>query len=300
MQWRKPGLRRCTRGIGEPASVRVCKQRRERGFAVVATLWVCIALALITASVLHLGRSDVRMARMQEIARQRSLESDAMLTLVIGRLQGQPGVQPPVDGTPFTVTLGDAVSVVTITDEAGKIDLNDGREDLLRLALLGVGFDLDAADAISNRIRGWRSTASERTMLDEAEIYRLAGLDYGPRGGRFRSVGELRLLPGMPDAGFRQLAPLVTVYSQTPTIDPTFADRRLLLALRATESAAALELRRRDDERLGLVSRGQRPVVVQGHAYTVNIRQSNFGIERTAVIRLTGRSDDPVWVYRWR
>ena len=49
--------------------------------------------------------------------------------------------------------------------------------------------------------------------------YRAAGYAYGPRDGPFETVEELKLVMGMTPLLFEALAPVLTIYSQTPWVD---------------------------------------------------------------------------------
>lgn len=268
---------------------------REGGFALVPALWVAVILAVVVGSVLQLGRGDARLTRAREQAAAREALLDGIVTGVIQRLRGPAATQPPVDGTPFAVTLDGLAARVAVLDEAGKVDLNQGRPDHLLLALMAAGQEAGAAAVMAERILGWRVDGAS------AEPYRAAGLAHGPRGGRFRSPAELRMVPGMTEPLLASLAPMVTVYSQTAVIDPVFSDSRLLEALLGGEPAAEAALRRRRAVALGLAEPGRGPGVVHGHAYTIMVTpEDRDAPARTAVIRLTGRAGDPVWVYRWR
>lgn len=276
------------------------RDRRDQGFALVAALWASVVLALIAGSVLHLARSDARLARVREAAAEQSVIADAVLTLMIQRLRAVPAMQPPVDGTLFTVPFADQVIRVSVVDEIGKVDLNRGNEQFLRLALMAAGLEAADAMAMADRILDWRDPAPERRPGGaKAEDYRAAGYAHAPRGAAFRSVGELRMVLGMTEALYARLAPMVTVYSETSIVDPAYSDTRLLLAMRTSEPAAELALRQREEERMGLAPLGAKPTAVQGHAFTISV-ETPSGLTRSAVIRLTGRPEDPVWTYLWR
>lgn len=273
---------------------------RDRGLALVGALWASVILALIAGSVLRLARSDMRLARTREAIAEQTLIADAVLTLMIHRLQAVPAMQPPVDGTGFTVPFGGQTIRVAVVDEIGKVDLNRGEERFLYLALLAAGLDAADASVMADRILDWRDQAvSRRPNGAKADEYRAAGLAHAPRGAPFRSVGELRMVLGMTDTLYEQLAPLVTVYSETNVVDPAYSDTRLLLAMRSSEPAADLALRQREEAQAGMTPQTARRVAVQGHAYSIVV-QTETGLTRSAVIRLTGRPQDPVWIYRWR
>jgi general secretion pathway protein K len=190
-----------------------------------------------------------------------------------------------------------------VQDETGKVDINFVSDRVLRQLLAFTGLDAPDAAAMTDRILDWRdATPARRLNGAKATEYRAAGLDYAPRNAPFRSVGELRLVIGMTPALYAAMAPLVTVYSQTASIDPTFAPLPVLQMLATFDAGAAAALRRRiasASEMIGPPA-GQR--VTLGHAFTIVTEFSGPGalhIRRSAVIRLTGQPDAPYWIYRW-
>src|SRR5262249_5217354 len=135
-----------------------------------------------------------------------------------------PARQPPVDGTPFTIDFAGRRVAMRAEDQAGKIDLNDAQEALLRRLLVAVGVDVLSADALVDKILDWREAGTGRRFNGaKAADYRDAGFAYGPRGGPFASVAELRLVMGVTPPLYARLVPSLTVYSQTPWVDPQFA-----------------------------------------------------------------------------
>src|SRR5439155_11301660 len=102
-------------------------------------------LAVIVASVLVTGRTEYRLAQHREDIAELAAIADGALNIAILRLLDPSlGAQPPVDGTPFTVSFAGRQLRVTVQDEAGKIDLNMARHDLLTRLLISAGLDLMA------------------------------------------------------------------------------------------------------------------------------------------------------------
>jgi general secretion pathway protein K len=95
---------------------------------------------------------------------------------------------------------------------------------------------------------------------------------------------------------FEAIASALTVYSQTPWIDPSFAPPEVLRALPGMDEAAIATLLQ------ARTSAGLRPGVMLGHAFTVAAEADGPGgprARRSAVVRLTGRPNAPFWVYQW-
>lgn len=240
--------------------------RRERGFALVAALWVSVLLALAAGAVLQLGRSEVRHATLRTETVRLEAVADAALNLTLARLAGPMETQPPLDGTPVPATVDGVPVMLRVEDETGKVNLNLGDGRLLRLLLAGAGLETETAARMAGRILAWRDPQGDG------------------RGGPFRSVGELRLVEGVGEALFRQLEPALTVWSDTDWIDPAFASAAVLAAIGAVPPPAG--------------QARPRLLAVPGHAYTI---RADIGqaFSRVAVVRLTGQAGRPFLVYRW-
>jgi len=111
--------------------------------------------------------------------------ADAGLNIATLRLlDPRLSVQPPIDGSPFTVAFAGHQLRLGIQDEAGKIDLNTARDELLRRLFRSVGVDLETAQMLKDRILDWREPGiGKRLNGAKAPEYRAAGLAYGPRNG---------------------------------------------------------------------------------------------------------------------
>jgi general secretion pathway protein K len=95
---------------------------------------------------------------------------------------------------------------------------------------------------------------------------------------------------------FAAIAPALTVYSQTPWVDPSLAPPEVLRALPGMDEAASADLLQARS------SANARPAVMLGHAFTITAEVDGSGelrVRRSAVIRLTGRPNAPFWIYGW-
>ena len=271
---------------------------QQPGFALITVLWAAMILALIVQSVLVTGRTEARLANNREALAQLGAIADAGLNIAILRLlDPRLNGQPPIDGSPFTASFAGHALRLAIQDEAGKIDLNTAQDELLRRLFRSVGADPESAGALKDRILDWREAGiGKRLNGAKAPEYRAAGLAYGPRNGSFATVEEVQLVLGMTPELFAAIAPALTVYSQTPLVDPSFAPAEVLRALPGMDEAAIATL---------LQSRSSataRPAIMLGHAFTIISETAGpdaLRARRSAVIRLTGRPNAPYWIYRW-
>ena len=204
--------------------------RPQRGFALVLVIAVLSVLALLAAAIAAETRSTALGARSRlEIVQARTLADSGVTIAIMRLLDRKEDSRWHADGTSHDETYGDGKIRITVEDEGGKIDLNNAPKEL-----------------IAGLIREFAS-ADQESVLTDAILERRAGLEVVPQRGRFYSGGglsfqslaglafsdisELRLLPGMSAALYEQLAPYVTVYAQSPTLNRQTAPRAALLAI---------------------------------------------------------------------
>jgi general secretion pathway protein K len=262
------------------------RRSREGGFALVTVLWAAVILAAITASVLHTARREMRVANTRLMHAQLGALADAAISITILRmLDAHPAMQPLTDATPFAVAFGGRTIRVRVQDEAGRIDLNAAQPALLLRLLMAAGLGLPRAQRLVDNILDWREPGPGHHLNGaDAADYAAAGLVYGPREGPFESVQELQLVMGMTPALYARVAPLLTIYSQTPWVDVGAAPPGVLdvLDLPAPPGPAAVKL---------------------GRVFTIvaDLRGPRSArVRRTAIVQLTGSRRRPVLTYSWR
>ena len=267
----------------------------ERGIAIVAALWAATVLAIIILSVLQIVRADARVGRGREDVAQLSGAADAAVNITILSMLGPAATQPPVNAVPFTVRFAGYAARVTVQDETGKIDLNMAKEATLRGLLLGAGLGSGASVELARRIIAWRgSNPPDPSGGGETSS--------SPHRQLLQSVEELQQIAGITPDIYRQLAPLVTVYSQAPWIDPAFSSLQVLNAFRTIDPNAERAWRRAEEERAGIRTPQPSPGVALGHAFTITAEVNGAAsarVIRTAVVRLTGQTAEPLMIYRW-
>jgi general secretion pathway protein K len=269
---------------------------QPRGFALITVLWAMLILAAIAASIIATGRTESRLSATHRGIAQLDAVADAAINLAILHLLAPEIEQrPPVDSTPFAMEFASYRVAMTVQDESGKIDLNMADGDLLRQLLIAAGVGDKDAQPLVDKILDWRENGvAKRLNGAKAQEYRAAGLLYGPRNAPFRSVAELQLVMGVTPALYRRLAPSLTVYSQTPWVDPAFAPADVLTALNGLGGPAAPTAQTGSTGRAG--------GVMIGHAFTIlaTVKGSDgLHVTREAVIRLSGAPGAPIGVYQW-
>ena len=219
-------------------SLRLCGS--ERGIALVITLLIVALLVTLVLEFDASTRNELQaatnfrdgmkasyLAKAGISAAQAVVEEDARIDRMFGRSSD---TLFELWATPLPhYPIGDGVVSVYVTDEAGKLNLNDLSaladreasdspilldhtrrfERLFELLFL----DIRLLDAILDWLD---SDMHQRTDGAEEQYY--AGLDrpYDIKNGPFDSLSELRLVKGITEHVFERLAPFVTVYPRAP------------------------------------------------------------------------------------
>jgi general secretion pathway protein K len=202
----------------------------ERGFVLVAVLWILAALsALATIFAVYVSNSAHALA-LNDVAVQTEALVSASLELTAYQLSVVGDNARPLQGS-FQLRLGDAVLNVSFASEAGRIDLNLASKELLAGLFSGLGASGDDAAQYADRIIGWRTAPKPESAEDEVSLYRAAGLAYSPRQAPFAHVNELALVLGLPPALVDRALPFVTVFSGSQKVNVLVAAPEVLAAL---------------------------------------------------------------------
>ncbi len=188
------------------------RSRAERGYILIAVLWMALGLLLATSAFLAgtrqtaLGvRAEVETTRAVELAR--SAVNVALADL--GRVA--PGSRPVWAGTPVEIRLAEGSASYRIFDEGGKIDLNEAPAGMLRPALAALGqrdgFDAFDAATLAQAIIATRETSGHLGVVER--------------------LTELGLSRSSAEAAVQ----VFTVYNFTPRINPRTAPVTALAAV---------------------------------------------------------------------
>ena len=152
------------------------------------------------------------------------------------------------DGRVYTWRYADADIEVRITDENGKVDLNQAQAPLLTALLRALGTEQSEAGRLAAAIVDWRDPdlLTQPGGGAEDSDYASAGRSYGAKDAPFESVAELEQVLGFTPELYAQIQPLVTVYSSLQQPDPAFASAQVLDAM-GMDGARLVEQRQRVD-----------------------------------------------------
>lgn len=216
-----------------PAPGKAGAPERERGFVLIIVIAVLGLLALAAAGFAQVTRSQVKAAASNVGSSTAQALADAgvqlaVLDLVLGRQDPSYQRRFSVGEKPFVCDAGEGRRLaVSITDEAGKVDLNAASDRLLQALLVGVGASKGLADAI---IDYRDDDNSKRPQGAERDEYSAAGRP-GPKNAPFSAVEEIEQVLGVDAELAARLRPHITIYPGQPGIDTGSASRELLAVL---------------------------------------------------------------------
>ena len=224
--------------------------KERRGFALIAAIWLMVALSALgleVATLAHTRRLSAANAIESERARgaaDAGIEhARARLTRLLG---GSPSFDSSASRDPWhrfdlalrdTIQLGDSRYHVELTDANARVNVNLASENQLRRLFTGLRIDAGVGDRLAQVIADWRD-ADDLPHLRGAErsAYLVAGLRTTPRNAPLVRVEELRDLYGMTPALYSSIAPYVTVQG-SGQINLNRADRAVLLSLPGVNEA---------------------------------------------------------------
>ena len=205
---------------------------RDRGFIIVAVLWIVLALAtLASIYAAYVVRTADAVGSSDRRVRAQALFT-AAIELTAYQLTASDADKRPPAGQ-FNFRMGRATVLVEFGSEAGRIDLNAAPKPLLTSLFVMLGGRPADAEGYADHVIAWRGAATAQSGGGdtEAEAYRTAGLNYAPRRAPFQDVGELWLVLGLPPALIERALPYVTVFSGAAQVNVLAAPPVVLAAL---------------------------------------------------------------------
>jgi general secretion pathway protein K len=214
----------------KPERERATATSSERGFVIVAVLWILMALSTLAIIFSMYLSGSARALSVNDTALQAEALVSASLELATYQLLLSEDSERPSHGS-FHFRMDDADVVVAFKSEAARIDLNFASHEVLAGLFAGLGAEKAAAQEDADRIIGWRTRPAAGATNDEAALYAAAGLGYSPRQSLFTHVNELALVVGLPPALVDRALPFVTVFNGSSSVDPLIAAPEVIAAL---------------------------------------------------------------------
>jgi len=219
------------------------RPRGQRGVALLVVLWGCTLAAITLGALASSAKVEGMQARGQYVRTRGFYAAEAGIEQAVYRLRAEQAAQRwAVDGRRYRLRQDDADVSVTVTDEDGKLNLNQASPEQLAALLHAVGVDPERVPRLRDAIVRW-GDGSERF-----------GDSLLAKGG-FASLEELRRVPGLPGDVADQLEPGLTLWS---TSGPNLAHAPAVVvaavtgAGREASEAYVADVRSMDPDRGGL------------------------------------------------
>jgi general secretion pathway protein K len=228
------------------------------GFALIAALWLVVALAaagldiglrgrahrLIAANTLEAAQGRAAAEAGVEHVRARlafALRSGDDAASILGALDPWRVLHDLLEDT---IALGNARYHVNIQDPAAHVHLDRADEEQLRSLLRALRVDYGEADRIAQAAADWRDADDfRRPRGAEREDYLREGLPLLARDAPFRNVEEFAFVRGMTPSVFARVRPFLTLHGNGQINLNTAPEPVLLSIPGITPEAAAVVLR---------------------------------------------------------
>jgi general secretion pathway protein K len=210
--------------------LRKMAQSSERGFVIIAVLWILVALSTLAMIFSVYLSNSARALGATDIGIQADALVSASLELAAYQLLLADEKDRPAQGS-FRFRMDDAEVLVAFTSDAARVDLNTASQEMLAGLFEVLGVEPKAADGIADRIVGWRTPPKASAANGEDALYLSSGLTYSPRQAPFAHVNELSLVLGVTPAIIERALPYVTVFSKSADVDVLLAPPEVIAAL---------------------------------------------------------------------
>ncbi len=283
-----------------------------RGIALIVVLWVLVLLTIVVGVYAVLARTEGLQARYLFDTTAARYAAEAGLHRAVFELRN-PDMETRwvADGRAYRVEFGDAEVEIRVSDETGRIDLNNAEEELLAELFMAQGVEEQEAWFMAAAIADWRDPDDLMRMYGaEIDEYIAAGYPYGPANEPFGTVEELQQVIGMTWPLFQQVEPLLTVDGGRE-VNPAFAPVEVLALMPDMDRELAelfveeREMHHPADMNALMMPNGQMVSLrSRGRAYRIRSRgELDNGawtvIEATVALGNTARGR-PFRVLRWR
>ena len=251
--------------------------RRDGGFALIIVLWTLVLIGFIVAHLTASGRTEIRIAgNLVANSASQAAADGAIFEAIFNLSDPQLERRWPVDGTTRQVTVGSSRVSLRVEDEASWINPSTASPALLEALLRVTGSDPDTARRIATSVGEWVGSATvPRPQEALVADYRGAGLDYGPPGAPFETLGELGRVLGMTSAVLMAIRPHLTLFGppepNRATTDPVVAT---VLAMTSTTGQPIVQQ-----------SQTTTPDALIARITALAAGPGNASVTRTAVVR---------------
>jgi len=241
-------------------------------------LWILLLVTISTGAYTLMARMDQLEAHTVLWGTRARLAAEAGMNMAVLSLLDPDDEQRWFpDGRTYELPYDDARVDIQVTDERGKLDINQADEETLTRLFVANGLDEDRAVMLAAAVLDWTDEDNiVRSNGAEDDEYTAAGLGSGPANRPFIMIEEMLQVLGMPWELFQKIEPGLTVWSKSKLPDPAFAPVEALLALPdiSEEDAVNFVTERHSQEAaggLGLALPNGQVAVARGRGVTYSI-----------------------------
>lgn len=278
-------------------SKHLSRTSHSTGIALVSVLWLLLLLSGLAATVAYITRVDALLARRAFDLARAQAAADAAIVNTISRLSDEQAARHPPLGVPESWEFDGIPITTTVSNEAGRIDVNTGKDELLLAFLQAEGVTEDAADKLVKELRHWQGAGSESFGL-AAKAQRPPELSTTSRPSSLTTLSELNRVPGWREQKLDCWIDSLTVYSGQPDVALPDAAPGALAALRW------MQAHRSDGSNVSFSAVAPRPSTdrtVLGGVVRIHASATVSGVSTTSewIGRPTGDIAKPTLTMRW-
>jgi general secretion pathway protein K len=263
---------------------------RSAGFALLIVLWTLVLIAFLVLHLTASGRTEMRIASNLQSNAVAAAAADGGISAAVFNLTApQPEARWPVPGPPHQMTIGDCRVMVTIENEAARINPNLASPILLEALLRAIGLDPDNAQRVAAAIAEWVGSSPTPKTADMLKAeYQSAGLDYAPPAAPVETIDEISRVLGVTPAIYAAMRPHLTLFGPAQP-DPAGGDPVVAAALsqipQEAQAATPVATTLQDSLTLRIVAQAVGP--------------GNAQASRTAVVRVDPSLPQSYAVLAW-
>ncbi len=207
----------------------------QKGFVLIAVIWLCGMIAALAAGLVTRVRIEALSAAATQFETRAGFIADGMIRLYAYRLAISTKPAEARGLETYCNWLNESVAGISIQDQTGLVDLNTAPPQLFASLLEGLGTTTSDAKKLARELEDFRDSDSlAQSGAPEPATY--PDLNVGPKNAALEAIEEIDQLPGMTEALYRTLLPMVTVHSSQPGIDPAQIPEILRRSLRQPAS----------------------------------------------------------------
>ena len=209
-------------------------KKSQGGLAMVIVIWVLSLLTIMAGSFsLTMRRETVAIGANKDNSEALAIAESGIVIAQKMMLSKYNSQRWLAKGSIYQFQYQDRDIRVRILAENGKIDINKANETSLMTLISSVVEEEEMRQEVVSAILDWRDS-DDLVHINGAEKqqYEDAGLTYTPANKPFQTIEELQMVLGLSSEMYKNIEPLVTVYSGKASIDAKQASAEVLQMFR--------------------------------------------------------------------